>query len=339
MHITFSAVIAAVIFLYFVVHEYAPPDVALIWALSVIVAYLPRLVLTIIFNKRLRSHRINPNNIRPWEYYFFLNSILPFLCFTAVIYLPYREGTDISILFGSYIIMCITAGSILTYSTSRITTILFLNISAFSIIIRSFLVQEFLFTMLGLVVCIGYILLMILMLRLNKVLIENISLKIENKNYSLKDPLTKLWNRRHLYLYIEQLMPISRRSGDPFSIIILDIDRFKKYNDTHGHLEGDELLIKVAKQLVNCSRQQDLIVRYGGEEFLLVLPSTNIDQARVIAERILGAVRKNTNVTISAGLSVYSGQSDFNQLIEQADKALYTAKSTGRDRFVVAEMA
>ena len=336
MHITFSAVIASVVFLYFVIHEYAPPNVALIWALSVIVTYFPRLILTVIFNSRVRNHKINPNNIRPWEHYFFLNSILPFLCFTAVIYLPFQEGEDIGILVGSFIIMCITAGSILTYSTSRITSMLFLSISALSIIIRSFMVHEFLFTMLGLVVCVGYFLLMKLMLGLNKILIENISLKIEHKNYSLKDPLTRLWNRRHLYLYIEQLIPLSNRSGDQFSIIILDIDHFKKYNDTHGHLEGDELLIKVAKQLVNCSRQQDLIVRYGGEEFLLVLPSTNIEQAKVIAERIISAVSKNTNVTVSAGLSVYTGKSGFDQLVEQADKALYAAKKAGRNRFMVA---
>ena len=88
--------------------------------------------------------------------------------------------------------------------------------------------------------------------------------------------------------------------------------------------------------LLKCSREQDLVVRYGGEEFMMVLPSTTIEQAKIIAERIHTTVKNSTDVTISAGLAVYSDQMDFNQLVHQADNALYAAKENGRNRFVVA---
>ena len=88
-----------------------------------------------------------------------------------------------------------------------------------------------------------------LIIRQHKTLIENIALKIENNKFSLIDPLTKLWNRRRLDLHVEKLVPASRRSGEPFSLIFLDIDHFKQYNDMYGHSKGDELLKKVAEVL------------------------------------------------------------------------------------------
>ncbi len=87
---------------------------------------------------------------------------------------------------------------------------------------------------------------------------------------------------------------------------------------------------------MKCSREQDLVVRYGGEEFMMVLPKTNIRQAEITAERIRTKVKENTKVTISAGLSEYIDQEDFDQLVKRADEALYQAKEDGRDRFVVA---
>jgi len=170
----------------------------------------------------------------------------------------------------------------------------------------------------------------------NKVLIENISLRIESKNQSLIDPLTKLWNRRRLYLFIEKLIPTAQRSGEPFIVIMLDIDHFKEFNDTHGHNAGDDLLVAISGILLRCSRSQDLVIRYGGEEFMMVLPSTNIEQASILAERIHTTVNKNTDVTISAGVAVYSDKMDFKQLVQQADNALYAAKEDGRDKFIVA---
>lgn len=133
----------------------------------------------------------------------------------------------------------------------------------------------------------------------------------------------------------ENLVPVSRRRGEPFTIILLDVDHFKQYNDTHGHSAGDELLVKLGQILNECSRDQDLVVRYGGEEFMLVLPSTNAEDARILANRISGAVREKTDVTISAGLAMQTTDSELDDLIQQADDKLYSAKMSGRDAVVV----
>lgn len=326
----------SVSFLSFIIYNNASPNMAVLWVLSVFVSYLPRIMITIIFKRKLNNHEITPDNIRLWERYYILNTILPFICFAVVIFIPYQENAFISILSCTVIIICMVAGGVLTYSTSKVLMMLHINISFLCIIAKYFWMQNTFFTVLGCYLIIAYIIIMGLANKQNKALLENIALKIENKNQSLVDPLTKLWNRRRLYLYVDKLIPVSRRNGEPFSIIMLDIDLFKNFNDTHGHSAGDDLLVEISKNITKCSREQDLVVRYGGEEFMVVLPSTNIEQAKIITERILKTIKKNTDVTISAGLEIYSDQLDFDQLVKRADKALYQAKEDGRDRFVVA---
>ena len=214
-----------------------------------------------------------------------------------------------------------------------------MNLTLLSLIVKCIWMQDILYMALAGYLIMGYIVLTKLIFKQNKTLLENIALKIENRNQSFLDPLTELWNRRRLYLFIDKVIELSKRSSDPFSLILLDIDHFKQYNDTNGHNAGDNILIKISEILLDCSREQDLVVRYGGEEFMVVLPNTNIRQAEVIAERILTNVRKNTSVTISAGLAQYTGQTNFDQLVHQADVSLYAAKNSGRDRFVVAAAA
>jgi len=326
----------SVLFLSFVVYNNASPNIAVLWVLAVFVSYIPRIYVTIIFKRKLNNHEINQNNIRPWEGYYILNTILPFICFAGVIFIPYQENTSISILFCTVIIICMVAGGVLSYSTSKVLMILHINISFLFLIAKYFWMQNTLFTVMGCYLIGAYILIMRLAYKQNKAFIQNISLKIENKNQSLVDPLTNLWNRRRLYLYVDKLIPVSRRSGEAFSIIILDIDHFKKFNDSHGHSAGDDLLVEVSGILLIHSRVQDLVVRYGGEEFMMVLPKTNIKEAEITAERIRTSIKDNTNVTISAGLSEYTDQKDFDQLVKVADKALYKAKEEGRDRYVLA---
>ncbi len=327
----------SVLFIYFIIYEYSSPNAALYWVIAVIIISLPRFILSIIFKRRLENQKITPDNIRPWENYYILSFIFPYLCLAAALFFPYQENVLASVLFCAVVFTFLISGGILAHSTSKILVLIYLNIILLPLIIKLFLMQDILFTTLACYIFIAYFILTRMILKLNKLLIENIALKIENKNQSLLDPLTKLCNRRRLYLHIEKLMPITRRSGEPFSIIMLDIDHFKQYNDTHGHSAGDDLLVKVSKYLLECSREQDLVVRYGGEEFIVVLPSTNIEQAKVIAERIHASIKENTDVTISAGLAIYSDQMDFEKLVKQADKALYAAKEDGRNRFIVAE--
>jgi len=305
------------------------------WLLAMFLAYVPRMALSVRFKKKLKAGDIDKNNVAPWERYFFQLSIPPFICFAVAAFIPYGENTILSLMFYSIATMALIAGGILTYSTSLPAILLWLHIALLPLIVRTVFLDGIVANTLCVILVISYIMLVRLIPRQNKVLLENIALKIENQSQSLTDPLTKLANRRRLYMHMENLVPVSRRRGDPFTIMLLDVDHFKQYNDTYGHNAGDELLVKLAQILNECSRDQDLIVRYGGEEFMLVLPSTNAEDAKILANRISDAVREQTNVTISAGLAMQSDDTELEQLIEQADNKLYAAKKSGRDAVVV----
>jgi len=140
-----------------------------------------------------------------------------------------------------------------------------MNASMLPLIVKTFWFQEALFNTLGLLLLIAYLLISRLIPRQNKLLVENIALRIENEHQSLADPLTKLGNRRRLYLLIEALVPSSLRRKDPFSIVLLDVDNFKLLNNQFSHSAGDDLLVEVSDILKDCSRDQDLVVRYGGK--------------------------------------------------------------------------
>lgn len=328
---------AAVLFvLGFAIRELSTPNISLVWTTIVLLAYIPRVVVSILFARKIASQEITQDNIKPWERYFFLNSILPFACFAAAAFIPYGENSFVAILFITSMVMTLVAGATLTYSTSFPTVLLYMSLTLLPLIIKCFSMPGVLFTALGITLLFAYVLIGTLTYRQHKLLVQNIALKIENEHRSLTDPLTKLWNRRRLGLFIETLLPSSRRRGGPFSIILIDIDEFKQYNDNHGHGAGDELLINLSNILLECSRDQDLVVRYGGEEFLLVLPSTNIENAKILSERIRTAVKQKTDVTVSAGLAMHSDPMDFEQLLQRADEGLYIAKNKGRDQYAIA---
>jgi diguanylate cyclase (GGDEF)-like protein/PAS domain S-box-containing protein len=149
-----------------------------------------------------------------------------------------------------------------------------------------------------------------------------------------RDSLTGLPNRRALEEQMPQAMAWARRNRSPLSVAILDIDRFKDYNDTHGHLAGDEVLRACARAWDSALRGEDTIVRFGGEEFLVLLPGTDTDQAAEIIERL----RKNTPMeqTCSAGLAGWDHVESIDDLLRRADEALYLAKASGRDQLAQA---
>lgn len=156
------------------------------------------------------------------------------------------------------------------------------------------------------------------------------------------DPLTRLYNRRHLYEKLDVELNRCFRGNNPLSLIMADIDHFKRVNDTFGHQMGDEVLTKVADLLQEQLRTYDLAARYGGEEFCLVLPETDLDAASSVAERIrqqveemiLPAPMENHKLTISFGVAAYDGTIDgsIDEIIRFADDALYEAKNSGRNR-------
>ena len=132
-------------------------------------------------------------------------------------------------------------------------------------------------------------------------------------------------------------MARARRSLSSLSVAILDIDHFKNYNDTHGHLAGDEVLRACAKAWDSALRAEDTIVRFGGEEFLVMLPDTDPEQAAEIVERLRAATPMGQ--TCSAGLACWDCNESIDDLLRRADEALYLAKAGGRDQMAQAQFA
>lgn len=157
------------------------------------------------------------------------------------------------------------------------------------------------------------------------------------------DSLTELYNRRYFDNHLPRMIEDSLKKSKPLSFILLDIDFFKKVNDTYGHLSGDEVLKKIAKMII--VRPTDLVARYGGEEFAIVMPNTTIQKAANIAERIrkdieahkfeFAGVEEKVSCTISIGISMVEPEDNQEKLISRADKALYHVKYNGRNRVVV----
>jgi diguanylate cyclase (GGDEF)-like protein len=154
------------------------------------------------------------------------------------------------------------------------------------------------------------------------------------------DALTGLWNRRHFDNRLEGELSLSRRSGRPLAILMLDVDHFKSINDRFGHPMGDEVLRRIGLFLVEAVRQEDVVCRYGGEEFAIVIPNGS-EGSVDLAERLRTGIEKlhftcngqPLTVTVSIGLAA-SDQPD-EALLEQADAALYRAKQSGRNRVAV----
>ena len=169
--------------------------------------------------------------------------------------------------------------------------------------------------------------------------LQNIDSLSKEKLKADTDGLTGLYNRRYFNEQIEELFYRAQETENPLSLILLDVDNFKKYNDTFGHPEGDQLLKKVASEIVTAVRDHDIVARYGGEEFAVILKDTDSQLALQIAERIRSAVEKisrgilKTEVTISAGVGTMPDQAkDWGSLLEFADQSLYQAKHDGKNR-------
>ena len=176
--------------------------------------------------------------------------------------------------------------------------------------------------------------------------IETTFVHDEAKRLSLTDGLTGLWNRRQLELRLAQEQERATRFGERFSFVLVDLDDFKKINDTHGHPIGDAVLIELARRLSEHTREVDVVARYGGEEFALLLPQTDLDGARNVAEKIrseLADVPFETEagplpVTLSAGVACHPQHGSGASHIAAADGALYAAKGGGKNRVVLADL-
>lgn len=167
---------------------------------------------------------------------------------------------------------------------------------------------------------------------------------IKEQNEQLKilatrDPLTNCWNRRSFFDEYYRLWRQAEVEKKPMAAIMLDIDHFKSVNDNHGHAMGDEVLKKVSATVLEHSRENDIVCRYGGEEFCILLPDTNIVQGKELAERFRREIQKlkfeNLTVTASQGIASTEFQAaEPEEMLEQADQSLYVAKRSGRNRVI-----
>ncbi len=179
----------------------------------------------------------------------------------------------------------------------------------------------------------------------NLVIADSLEMQRKYQRYAMTDALTGLHNRGWLDDAFDREVKRSERDQLPLSLIMIDVDKFKDYNDAYGHLAGDQVLATIAKAIRSPLRPNDLVARFGGEEFAVLLPETNVINARFIAERLrenvghadLGMIdgKQLPNVTISLGISTRSPNDTLDMLIAAADVAMYHAKQKGRNRVEV----
>ncbi|WP_235671513.1 GGDEF domain-containing protein [Aeromonas veronii] len=177
---------------------------------------------------------------------------------------------------------------------------------------------------------------------------ENLTLLRQLDQLAKQDPLTSVANRRHFNIELERALAHSQESGAPLSLILIDVDYFKRFNDHYGHQVGDMCLKEVAQALNRAVRTpSDLVARYGGEEFVLLLPNTDRQAAASVAQRLQDGLASLQLehlasdvapwVTVSQGIASTVSGEGASQLLERADQALYRAKESGRNQFCVAE--
>ncbi|MFO1463396.1 MAG: diguanylate cyclase [bacterium] len=175
--------------------------------------------------------------------------------------------------------------------------------------------------------------------------LENARLYAKTKELSLIDDLTQVYNRRHFQKILEMEFKRAKRFNRPLSLLMVDVDHFKEFNDTFGHLEGDRVLAELAAVLAENLREVDTVARYGGEEFSVILPNTALSDAHQVALKLRDLVGKmhavqgrpaSQQVTVSIGAAAFdAGTESLEDLITHADVALYKAKSQGRNRVIL----
>jgi diguanylate cyclase (GGDEF)-like protein len=176
-----------------------------------------------------------------------------------------------------------------------------------------------------------------------KLIANTMALDIENirlRRLSVTDKLTGAYNREYLSTQLPASMQEAQQRSEPLSIAMIDVDHFKKVNDTYGHHIGDKVLTEIAQRLRETSRAHDMLVRYGGEEFLLLLPTANLETAAEIADRVRMEMQNRQivvgdlklDIRVSAGVAQHRHGETATELFRRADTALYQAKANGRNR-------
>ena len=190
-----------------------------------------------------------------------------------------------------------------------------------------------------------------LLLRINRIIRERRlrddreQMLQELKKLSIRDPLTELYNSRHFYSQLEKEIKRTDRYFHSLSLIFIDIDKFKAINDTYGHMIGDKILLLIADKINASLRSEDTAYRFAGDEFTVILPETNSEEAKIVADRIRSNIqndslvvrdKKITGITVSLGLAEYQRNEEIERFIHRADLAMYQSKGRGGNKVALA---
>ena len=328
--------IAMVIFVSFVWND-VNHDILLPWIATFIFMLVFRIFLIINYRKNAKLGKINSANTQKWESWFYYALVIMGMLWTSTAFFPYNANIFQNIIFVTLTMISLSGAAIALYSHSFRSMITYFSISILPVSTRLILLDERQAYLVAAATILYYIVMLKIIRTLNATLLDNIRLSIVNRNMSLRDPLTGLGNRRRLEVFVEKLIPMSSRNNQPFCVLLMDLDYFKKYNDNQGHHAGDVLLCAVSEIISDEVRGSDLAIRFGGEEFLVLMPDTKIDDAFAIAQRIGTEVMESTDITISGGVARHVPSENFEDTVRRADAALYKAKRDGRDLIEIAE--
>lgn len=300
-------------------------QITLAWLMFSLLAIPIRIFLYTGFNAELKSGHLSIERAKIWEQRWVIVASLPAIAFASSGYLPYSGQHLIIFLFIGLVLVSMIAGSVVSSTTSIKTVMVFINFSLIPFIVRCFMETGEYYWALGFLFLVFYIVFISLARRMNHTVLEAIKLQIERQEMANKDSLTGLWNRRKLFDVLEKM------TDKPYSILLIDVDHFKQFNDDKGHSKGDEKLNEISLSIVRSVNKKDLVVRYGGEEFLVLLTETSAQHAKKVAHNIRERVIIDSASTVSIGIADTELEKDFDKLIDFADKAMYQAKSDGRN--------
>jgi len=321
----------------FLIAPFAPAWSIALWIVLTIVTYIPRTLLTLRYFKAKNEQRLDPETIGTWERQYFLNSILPFFAFSSVAFLPFTGNPLVGFVIATLAVFVLFAGGVIIYSASLKVTFLYMYIGLGSLLVRCLYEGGYTYYVLALTLVTIVMIMQQLIRKQYLSFIEHLVTQLKFEKASLTDPLTGIANRRHLEIFLKSFIPISRRTGSEFQLVMIDLDKFKDYNDAHGHLKGDEMLVKLAQLVLDKIRSSDFFARYGGEEFALVLTANTRESAHEFMNTLKSEIQDKLGITISAGLSSSNQSDSFEGLLELADQALYQSKQQGRNRVSLAQ--
>lgn len=324
--VSIVGIFAAACIIGFVTYPQMPTKIFWIWFISTLCVIPARFWIRRQFTKVIKNDQVSLRKALIWEKKWVLSGLMPSLIILSALFFPYESNQLVIYLFIALIMVSMVSGSIISSVTSKKTFMLFMNSTVPPFIAVCLFKSDGSFYALAAVLIIFYGTFSVLSLRINKAIIRSIKVQLDQQEMVDRDSLTNLWNRRKLFNTIESLKDIR------YSVLLIDVDNFKALNDQYGHSKGDEILIQIAKSIKLSIRKEDLVVRYGGEEFLIVLFEEAIENAKNIAEKVRLSITKNCDVTVSIGVATTEQSQDFDTVVELADRAMYEAKKQGKNR-------